>query len=342
MTRTFLLASALLVPFAATTARANTQCHQAVIARAATNWSTSITIPKHDPNVGALTAVTIQLIGSADGSVSLESLDGLPTVVTTTYQAVIAVQRPDTSVLLSVAPTAGFVDSLATYDGVLDFGGSSGTQHLNISLTQTQTLVITPPAADLALFIGGGTLTLPVAGFANSSASGPGNIVSQFITRAGAQIMVCYDYAPDCNHNGVPDATDIANGTSADADGDGQPDECQVTGTEGCSHGYWKNHLGAWGPTGYTPSMSFNTVFGVTAFTPDRTLLQALQAGGGGINNLGRQGTAALLDAAHPGVDFPLTPAQVIAMVQNAVALGTVSQTARYLDELVNLGCPLN
>ena len=34
---------------------------------------------------------------------------------------------------------------------------------------------------------------------------------------------------PDCNDNLVPDAADIAHGTSADADGNGIPDECQPT-----------------------------------------------------------------------------------------------------------------
>ena len=32
----------------------------------------------------------------------------------------------------------------------------------------------------------------------------------------------------DCNGNGVPDATDIRNGTSVDCQPDGVPDECQV------------------------------------------------------------------------------------------------------------------
>lgn len=113
-------------------------------------------------------------------------------------------------------------------------------------------------------------------------------------------------------------------------------------GNQGCSLGYWKNHLAAWGPTGFTPNADFDTVFGVNAFTPNRTLLQALQAGGGGINNLGRQGVAALLDAAHPGVDFPLTTAQVITLVHDAVINGNVGPVATQLDALANLGCPLN
>ena len=32
----------------------------------------------------------------------------------------------------------------------------------------------------------------------------------------------------DCNHNGIADATDLADGTSEDLDGDGRPDECEI------------------------------------------------------------------------------------------------------------------
>lgn len=147
-------------------------------------------------------------------------------------------------------------------------------------------------------------------------------------------------YQPDCNGNGIPDATEIANGTASDLNYDGIPDTCQ--GTQGCSHGYWKNHPASWPATGYSLSADFDTVFGVNAFTPNRTLLKALQSGGGGVNNLGRQGVAALLDAAHPNVDFPLTPAQVIQAVRNAVLSNNAGPVASQLDVLVNLGCPLH
>jgi hypothetical protein len=111
---------------------------------------------------------------------------------------------------------------------------------------------------------------------------------------------------------------------------------------EGCSMGYWKTHLSAWGPTGFSPANDFDTVFGVNAFTPNRTLLQALQASGGGINNLGRQGTAALLSASHPGIDFPLTAAQVITLVHDAVVNGTAAATATQLEQYLTVNCPLN
>jgi len=39
--------------------------------------------------------------------------------------------------------------------------------------------------------------------------------------------------ATDCNNNGIPDATDIANQSSADCDGNAVPDECQIAANAG-------------------------------------------------------------------------------------------------------------
>lgn len=103
---------------------------------------------------------------------------------------------------------------------------------------------------------------------------------------------------------------------------------------EGCSPGYWKNHLDMWPPTGLSPADDFDTTFGVDLFDPDITLEQAVRAKGGGVKKLARHGTAALLSALHPDVDYPYTAAEVIAMVQ-----------AGDIDPLVvgnELGCPID
>lgn len=47
------------------------------------------------------------------------------------------------------------------------------------------------------------------------------------------------------------------------------------------------------------------------------TLLQVLRHGGGGLNALGREAVAALLNAASPDVDYAFTPAEVISMFDN-------------------------
>jgi hypothetical protein len=112
---------------------------------------------------------------------------------------------------------------------------------------------------------------------------------------------------------------------------------------EGCTPGYWKNSTGTW--QGFTPSQNFDTVFGLGTpglFTPDKTLLQALQLGGGGFNKLARMAVAALLNAAHSGVDFPQTTTQVINAVKAAFTSGNPEPLATNLDTLNNAGCPLS
>lgn len=91
------------------------------------------------------------------------------------------------------------------------------------------------------------------------------------------------------------------------------------TGGEGCTPGYWRNHLEDWPPTGYSPEQIFDSVFGTSYFSPTYTLNNAIRQGGGGVNRLARHGTAALLSAAHPDVNYPYTVAQVIAWVQAGV-----------------------
>ena len=87
-------------------------------------------------------------------------------------------------------------------------------------------------------------------------------------------------------------------------------------GNEGCTPGYWKNHLEDWPPTGLSPADDFDTIFGVDLFDPDITLDDAVNAKGGGVKKLARHGTAALLSAAHPDVAYPLSIGAVIAAVQ--------------------------
>jgi hypothetical protein len=57
-----------------------------------------------------------------------------------------------------------------------------------------------------------------------------------------------------------------------------------------------------------------------------------------------RQAVAALLNAAHPNVDYPKTTAGVIADVNAALASNnrsTIVALATTLDGMNNLGCPI-
>jgi len=124
--------------------------------------------------------------------------------------------------------------------------------------------------------------------------------------------------------------------------GDGCSGVCVIEqhGGQGCSTGFWKNghHFRSWKQ--FLPSQNYGTVFGVRpSFT--KTLLGALQQGGGGEKALGRQAVAALLNAANAQVNYAFTVRQVIAKVQQAYAARTFEAVAHELEVENERACPL-
>jgi hypothetical protein len=127
--------------------------------------------------------------------------------------------------------------------------------------------------------------------------------------------------------------------------------------TEGCTPGYWKNHLSAW--VEFTPSMTLGEVYGAAGFVwpaelfelYDDTLLEALEYHGGpgllgGARIMLRQAVARLLNAAHPDVYAPDVAWAINAVldilgraVLNRDDILMVAGQFEYLNEL---GCPLN
>ena len=128
----------------------------------------------------------------------------------------------------------------------------------------------------------------------------------------------------------------------------------RMGGGQGCTPGYWKNHLAAWGPSGYSPNQTLESVFDVpdSLAMDNVTLVTALQGGGGpGVSGaaviLRRAATASLLNAAHTGVSFGYTTGQVISQTNAALATlnrDTMLALATTLDNANNgqAGCPLN
>ena len=114
----------------------------------------------------------------------------------------------------------------------------------------------------------------------------------------------------------------------------------------GCTPGFWKNNEDPWGPTGYSPSDSFEAVFGTAPdpFSGSPSLLDVLNLGGGGVNALSRHAVAALLNASHPAIGYPLTPSVVIAKYQEALATGgfLIEVKKDLFEDFNESGCPID
>lgn len=143
---------------------------------------------------------------------------------------------------------------------------------------------------------------------------------------------------PFCG-DGILDRNEICDDGN-DLPGDGCSPQCMREVAEGCTPGYWKqrHHFDSW--VGASPSDEYGETFGV-ALPYELALKQALKANGGGIKALFRHSTAAYLNALNPDVAFPLTPADVIAAVQAALASGKYEATKDTFEKYNEAGCPL-
>lgn len=125
-------------------------------------------------------------------------------------------------------------------------------------------------------------------------------------------------------------------------------------GADGCTPGYWKNHDGSkkqtnqWAFTPYSPSQLISTVFNAGTLG-SYTLRQALDWGGGSSLEAKKQlllhhAVAALLNASHPDISYPLTAAEIIASVNAALASNdedAILALKDSLDKKNNAGCPI-
>ncbi len=119
-------------------------------------------------------------------------------------------------------------------------------------------------------------------------------------------------------------------------------------GNQGCTPGYWKNHLDSWAY--YSPNATVGTVFNPSSPFNLWTLEAALDGGGGpgldgAIRILLRAGVVALLNGAPgSGVNAYYSHDTVIGMVTTALKTGnrdTILAVASELDARNNQGCPL-
>ncbi len=205
---------------------------QASVPSMSTNWMESRSLNQFNPALGNLLSIRLETTGSVVGSVAFESFDASPSIVTLNWLATIQVRRGDNNQVLATAnPMFMNVSNQGPFDGTFDSRGSSGASFPNLFETDTVAMTFTPPfsAEVMNLFIGTGTFDIDVDAVGAASATGPGNVVIQFTTSAGADITVTYEYQGviDCNMNGIPDEDDIANNTSPDCNLNTIPDECE-------------------------------------------------------------------------------------------------------------------
>jgi hypothetical protein len=121
-------------------------------------------------------------------------------------------------------------------------------------------------------------------------------------------------------------------------------------GGEGCTPGFWKNNADKKEASQWTdpfdPTDLVSSVFSAApSSVASLTLLEGLSLGGGGVNALTRQAIAAVLSAAHPDIDYPLSVSEIVTAVNAAYLSGdadVIEDLKNELDTFNNLGCDIS
>lgn len=121
----------------------------------------------------------------------------------------------------------------------------------------------------------------------------------------------------------------------------------------GCPAAFWNRSTGLWSAAGTSPNERVGDLFtearryGPVGIATTRTALRFQNGGGlsGAAAILARAGVAALLNAGHPKVEYPLTRTQVITLVDTAFRSedgAKILDAVRELDSASAAGCPLD
>ncbi len=174
--------------------QAETVSYTDTIPLTATNWDQQLTLPRFDPAVGVLTEIEFLLTGKVNGTAKIENLDAASATVTAQSYATVRLQRPDGTFITMATPIASRSARLATFDGIIDFAGGSGTIISGIDgIDISERTVLTAPT-DLVAFTGADEIALQVNTTGASNASGAGNLGLSFSTLVSAAITVTYHF----------------------------------------------------------------------------------------------------------------------------------------------------
>jgi hypothetical protein len=184
-----------------------------------TNWTDTFQLTQFDPSLGTLLSVQISVAGTNSTQTFVESRSNLGRTVRTGSDVTIGVSGPLGS-LVSVIPQVRFTNALSGFDGTVDYAGTSGVTNPFRDGTLSGNRVLIAGVDDVSSFVGVGNINLDVVATATGFYNGPADYNFEVITKAGAEVVVTYEYQPpqedplgelgdrvwhDLNNDGVQD-----------------------------------------------------------------------------------------------------------------------------------------
>lgn len=162
------------------------------IAEEYAGWSSNVTLPKFDAELGTLRAVDLSCEMNLSQEVMIENENPNPVNYTLILAGELTVELPSSDGL-SISFNQSTAGNLSGYDGDTDYQGSSGSK----SVIPIPTEAATKSIADINDFLANApneTIVLPVVVDASSQTKTSGRSNSGVFSIAGAEVCVTYTY----------------------------------------------------------------------------------------------------------------------------------------------------
>lgn len=191
---TILLSSLLLI------ASAETVSYCDSIPMQLTDWNSSVSLPKFDPEMGTLTGVELKCVLNLSQGVSLENMNNNGGNFTIFINGGLLVDLPN-SENISINADHSSEGELAGFDGRKDRSGPSG-------LNRSEVITVEPVIKNYSHiddFIAGSAdemAILPVTATFMSKTETSGSFLSGISLMAGASVCIFYTYEPNTARKG--------------------------------------------------------------------------------------------------------------------------------------------
>jgi hypothetical protein len=164
-------------------------------ARRATDWTETKTLPQFDPSLGTLTSVEIHTTDPLTNDIKMENIDSGPATIHAGVHGRANLSGPSISGLTTALDTVQSFQASA-FDGVVDFAGTSGHDFGEHTTPGANTITLTT-TADIAPYIGSGSVAFTESAHADSAATGSANLLLSVNTTISASVQVIYHYIPN-------------------------------------------------------------------------------------------------------------------------------------------------
>jgi hypothetical protein len=161
------------------------------IADTTTGWNTTVAAAQFNPALGVLESVNLTVIADVNAGLAVENLGTSSASIGLTETADITLTLPNGMGVVTADPSISNSTILAGFDGAVDFAGPSGEDVTGLTDTQVTPSTFTDYSE---LFVGTGTIALPIAAISPSTLTGPADLAAELLTQAGATVEISYTY----------------------------------------------------------------------------------------------------------------------------------------------------